>query len=667
MSDEERMDDVAIDTTSNIPEQQEEYPNEEPPMYDGPAAKKETGSILPMIFSNVDRSKRYKIMLDVVPSYVIIIYLIVVLIFLMAVAGVGLFLVPTAEKYQSRVVPYNDNVFLNQEPVVFEFENVNPFNLEAVISFYFNFNATNQGDIDVEKDDFELGVILEGANLRSGAPTADVKQGTPGGDWTTLTAPNTVFKRYLECRSVRYTYYFTVPGTNGDVLKLFSGCGKIDLFHLAALRYSNYRVTLTMRNAQDLYNRGLIKGDMIADLQLTNEHYTYFEIALRTLFGLSSIIFLFYFLFFVIRLQQWKKWHTTQKWLPVFLFLQIFYHDPIFSLQAVVGGEAWSIYHATGALAFIYSFLLFLIIFIHGLFVPPKERYFWKFYFFKILLVVVSYLTTLALFLWSAFQNVGNPTVVQLSDGVNGYGYLEIVVLCLVLTYIAYVTYYVVRAISHFTSFRRKYSIRFMVIGAFSFFACFSMLGVTVIQNRTRYTTEGATFLISHAIIYVYFGSLAHFFTPSGIIQPDTVHVSSEKNEKQESDEKEQENGENPFDDEHFQKEVQPEEETQTPAPDTFVAQPEAVLEMELPRGQETELAEVDFGSEKQIETIPTNQNQETSLDSAFENQNFGFDEDPNSFPNFENNTAIGDVKNEETNNSMKIAEVNDAFSQEFE
>ena len=117
---------------------------------------------------------------------------------------------------------------------------------------------------------------------------------------------------------------------------------------------------------------------------MTNENYAYFEIVLRTLFGLSSIIFFFYFLFFAIRLQNWRKWHTTQKWLPVFLFLQIFYHDPIFSLQAVVGGEAWSIYHATGALAFIFSFLLYLLIFIHGLFVVRKKLYFFdKPFFFQ--------------------------------------------------------------------------------------------------------------------------------------------------------------------------------------------------------------------------------------------------------------------------------------------
>ena len=187
------------------------------------------------------------------------------------------------------------------------------------------------------------------------------------------------------------------------------------------------------------------------------------------------------------------------------------------------------------------------------------------------------------------------------------------------------------------------------------------MLGVTVIQNRTRYTTEGATFLISHAIIYVYFGSLAHFFTPSGIPEPEKKEISSEKETKETEEQGEegepQTPSENPFEDAHFQKETQPEEDVSIPAP--------LEMESQIPRGENVELAEVDFGTSNEEPM-----KQETSLDSAFENQNFGFDEDPNTFPNFENNNTatIGEVKNEETNTSMKIAEVHDeGFNEEFE
>jgi hypothetical protein len=111
-------------------------------------------------------------------------------------------------------------------------------------------------------------------------------------------------------------------------------------------------------------------------LQVTNENYTYFEVAMRSVFGLTSVIFFMYFVLITIRCQNWRKWHTTQKWLPVFLFLQIFYHDPIFGLQAVVGGEGWAIYHATASLAFIFSFLLYLLIFVHGLFVVRNLKFF---------------------------------------------------------------------------------------------------------------------------------------------------------------------------------------------------------------------------------------------------------------------------------------------------
>jgi hypothetical protein len=51
-------------------------------------------------------------MLDTVPLYVIIVYLIVVLVILFIVAGVGLFFIPTAEKFQTQVLPYDEQVFV---------------------------------------------------------------------------------------------------------------------------------------------------------------------------------------------------------------------------------------------------------------------------------------------------------------------------------------------------------------------------------------------------------------------------------------------------------------------------------------------------------------------------------------------------------------------------
>jgi hypothetical protein len=222
-------------------------------------------------------------------------------------------------------------------------------------------------------------------------------------------------------------------------------------------------------------------------------------------------------------------------------------------------------------------------------------------------LVILTYLTTLALFLWSSFKNIGNPAVVQISD-VDGYGYLEIVVVCLILTYIGYLSYYLVRALGHCGRFRRKYSIRFIVIGAFSFFAVVSMLGVTVIQDRTRYTTEATTFFISHAIIYLYFGSLAHFFTPSGTPEPERVEPSeTQKKEKPDS---------------HFDKPAVVEEpNSQAPVPDIM-----------------KEAEEMNEFPETQFDSIPRGQVNET-MDSMFETSN----ENPY-----------------ESNNSMKVAEIED-------
>jgi hypothetical protein len=198
---------------------------------------------------------------------------------------------------------------------------------------------------------------------------------------------------------------------------------------------------------------------------------------------------------------------------------------------------------------------------------------------------------------------------VQISD-VEGYGYLEIVVVCLVLTYVGYLSYYLVRALGHCRRFRRKYSIRFIVIGMFSFFAVVSMLGVTVIQDRTRYTTEATTFFISHAIIYVYFGSLAHFFTPSGTPEPERV----EPSESQKKEDKQ---------DSHFDKpEIQEEPNSQAPVPDIM-----------------KEAEEMNDFPETQFDANPVPRQVNETMESMFETSN----ENPY-----------------ESNNSMKVAEVED-------
>ena len=129
MTDEGTMDSITLENPQNEGPEFRGFDGL-PQGFDEPSKPvSETGTILPRIFSNTDRNKfvkkffffnvsfqrRYKIMLDAVPIYVIVIYLIIVLVFLMVVAGVGLFLIPTAEKYQTKVIPYDAEVFVSQK------------------------------------------------------------------------------------------------------------------------------------------------------------------------------------------------------------------------------------------------------------------------------------------------------------------------------------------------------------------------------------------------------------------------------------------------------------------------------------------------------------------------------------------------------------------------
>lgn len=87
-------------------------------------------------------------------------------------------------------------------------------------------------------------------------------------------APNEVFQviqqnytitRQLDCINGQ-TFYFQVPGPNGNILKIYSACNKITLFHLTSITFNEYRASFSFHNIRSLYEKGMITGDIISEV-----------------------------------------------------------------------------------------------------------------------------------------------------------------------------------------------------------------------------------------------------------------------------------------------------------------------------------------------------------------------------------------------------------------
>jgi hypothetical protein len=374
-------------------------------------------------------------------------------------------------------------------------------NLDVILSIYLGYNNTLA---DISKDDLTMTVMLQG---RKG----------PTDPWTMIHDNSTII-RHLTCVSGS-SWYFQIPGPQGNILKIFSGCEKINLFHLTSVDFPRYRATFTFTNARELWVKGMVSGDLLTEYYTTQQGFSIFECVFRVIFASYSAFSFLMFTVVVVRVQHWTKWHTTQKWLPALLFFQVFYHDPLYWIQILAGGSIWGFYNSFFSLTFIYIFLLYMIIFVHSLFVKPADRGFFSFYLIKFLLIGVCWIASMVLMLWSRYYNVANAASIRVEE-VPGYQYFEILVIALLIGYGCMFLYYLFRGLGNVLRFRDKYSNRFKAIGSLSIFVVLAMTGVTLIQGRSRFTSQGFTFLVSHAIIFYYFNTVAFLFLPSGVPEP---------------------------------------------------------------------------------------------------------------------------------------------------
>lgn len=391
-------------------------------------------------------------------------------------------------------------------------ENLSPNNLDLTYSFFFTYNSTF---IDIEKRDLKLSAVFE------------IKK-TASSNWTL----NTSFDPKGQSSDIRDRTLYCSKGFNyniwaGDLSFSKAACNRVILSQ-EKIFYYGYRISFKLLNAKKLYEHSVINGDIFTEFQYSNQDFTIFETVVRSIFSAISIVFAVGYTIVLFKSQQFTKCHTHQKWLVPLLFLHIFYHDPIYWASVFIGyGNIFQIINVVLSLTFVFTFLLYLLIFLHSLFTKPSNRTFFKFYLAKIIIVLVIYSLSMTVIIWSLVYNNANPAHISVTE-VPGFVYFQWTVIGFIFLYVLYVLYFVIRAFLNLRNLPAKYSTRFKIVAALSIFVLISFTSVTLLEGRTKFTAPGFAFLLSHLIILVYFCFLGFFFLPSAV--PDTEIVEDHSN-----------------------------------------------------------------------------------------------------------------------------------------
>lgn len=451
------------------------------------------------LFTRRDRQKRYHVLLDHCPLWMLFIVAVLVIVIMVVSLIVGS-LAPVATQHNVKEQIQSMDMFDGTSPIVHTSEWIPPSGMEMYYYIRFGFNSDVAG---MFKSDFKLRTTLYASN-----DDDDNDDGAATERQWTIVSPSTEVTRTLRCMQ-----------TSSKL------CSQMIVYHerwIAQWRY--YRAESYLVNARHIAEHGFFNGPM--DTNNTNyvfytgfttnsEGYMAFEITFRMVYAAIMILCLAAFLVLTIKNQGIRYWHTYQRWLVVLLFLLVWYHDPLFLVQVFAGGFwLFPVVHIVLASTFVFLFLFYMLVFVHSLFKKPKERTILTFYLPKILLVGLTYALTVALLVWTRVHSLNDPAQVSARD-VPGFFYIEIATVLLFVVYAFYLFYFIVRAFGSSSRMPKKYSARFRVVGVFSLLVVIALLGVLIPSTGMRQVDSGLGFFVSSTALTLYFFLLAVFFLPS--------------------------------------------------------------------------------------------------------------------------------------------------------
>jgi len=348
--------------------------------------------------------------------------------------------------------------------------NLSKLNQQLILEVDVRYNGPTNGQIEVV---FQLSVYARENNKSSWKTLQDGKQ----------------YQRSIGCRIVD------------------SQCDSVWLAHEPFIGFSDYNFTISIING----SRNPLIDDMSIIIRVINHRFTLFELWFRFTFLLFTFAVIIVYAF-RLRGFKWNDWTIEQKWVAVLLFGLLGYNNPCFPLEILINNWFPVFLDQVLLVSFLVLVLLFWLIMFDGLWKEPSQRTVLKFYAPKLGLLGLFWFAALVAFTWTELHQLDD--VGTRVYEIKGYVFFKVFSLILILVYVFWLLYAVIRACN--TTRSMPYlGLRLKFFGIFTLFIILITAGGILFGFIGPVANNAAEFLsfLSNFNLYIY--TLAFVYLPS--------------------------------------------------------------------------------------------------------------------------------------------------------
>ncbi|MFT7797518.1 transmembrane protein 181 isoform X1 [Arapaima gigas] len=295
-------------------------------------------------------------------------------------------------------------------------------------------------------------------------------------------------------------------------------CDEIIVMHLGYLNYTQYQIRITFQGLENL----------TFSWKLYNPSFSQVEIWFRFVFVVLTFTVTCMFAH-SLRKFSMRDWGIEQKWMSILLPLLLLYNDPFFPLSFLVNSWFPGTLDTLFQAMFLCALLLFWLCVYHGIRVQG-ERKCLTFYFPKLVIVGLLWLSAVTLGIWQTVNELRDPTYQYKVDIKNFQG-MKIFFLMVVCIYTLYLIFLIVRACSElknmpYSDLRLKFltGLTFIVL-IISVVILYLRFGAKLLQDNfslpcgLKFNSlmhwAPAEFLSFYGLLNFYLYTLAFVYSPS--------------------------------------------------------------------------------------------------------------------------------------------------------
>ncbi|XP_077297204.1 transmembrane protein 181 [Arctopsyche grandis] len=298
-------------------------------------------------------------------------------------------------------------------------------------------------------------------------------------------------------------------------------CDEFTVLHLGFLDYTHYVLGIKFYGLENFHQLYHI-NEVTFYFKTYNPAFTQIEIWFRFIFLLGTFFITCWFAH-TLRKYMIHDWSTEQRWLSVLLPLLLLYDNPIFPMTFLVSSWLPGFLDAILQATFLSALLMFWLCMYHGL--RQNERWFMTFYFPKLFIVGMIWLSAIILATWQKYNELRDPTYDYVVDTTHYYT-LQVFFFTFGGLYILYLVYLILRAYTDlrnmpFFDMRLKcLTLLMLTVLGVSITVTIMRFGAGVLEDNfvaqlsTHYNSS-AQFMTFYGLLNFYIYTMAYVYSPS--------------------------------------------------------------------------------------------------------------------------------------------------------